>query len=333
MVYVGLLFTLGLIIIIKGGDMFVDSAVWFAKVTGIPNILIGATIVSLATTLPELFVSTIATFQGAPEVAIGNAVGSTICNLGLILALSMIFMPGKIEKYVLKSKGGLMIVSTFVAIILSLDRLVNFYDGLILLALLALYVYMNIIEVKNSKAVVLDEAAAEFAVNKDRNSVIINGLQFAAGAVLIVLGARLLVSNGISLAEFFGIPQSIISLTLIALGTSLPELVTTITAIVKKHHDISVGNIIGANILNTTMILGTSAVTAARGLIITERTINVFDNAYTIPHTLYVDIPVSLLLMFLVVIPSLFSGKLKRWQGGTAILIYAAYIVFLGASL
>jgi cation:H+ antiporter len=328
-----LLFIIGLIIIIKGGDLFVDSAVWFAKVTGMPNILIGATIVSLATTLPELFVSTIATYRGAPEVAIGNAVGSSICNLGLILALSMLFMPGAADKGTLKKKGLLMIFSTLVVFFLSFDMVLSVYEGFVLISLLVVYVYMNVRDVKGNKSEGYREAASELVVSKDRKVVIVNVLQFVFGAIFIVLGARLLVDNGIIIAEALKIPAAIISVTLIALGTSLPELVTTITAIVKKHHDISVGNIIGANILNATMILGVSSLTAAEGLVITERTINILNRVYVIPQTIYIDIPVSLVLMFIAIIPSIISGRLKRWQGGMMLFGYVGYLVFLAVTI
>ncbi|MCM8712110.1 calcium/sodium antiporter [Clostridium sp. SYSU_GA19001] len=332
MLLVFLLFALGLFIIIKGGDIFVDAAVWFAKVTGMPNILIGATVVSLATTLPELFVSTIASFNGAPEVAIGNAIGSTICNIGLILALSMIFMPGNVDKTSVRNKGLLMIGSTIVVMLLSLDKVMYFYEGLILLLLLIFYVYLNIKEVKSNKEIAVESISSE-EIQRDRKIVITNISKFVLGSVLIVFGARLLVDNGIKIAEFLKVPQAVVSLTLIALGTSLPELITTITAIVKKHYDISVGNIIGANILNVTMILGTSSIFSSNGLVINNRTLNIFNNVYVIPQTLYIDIPVSLLQMIIVVLPAMLFGKLKRWQGITVLTIYISYLIFLGVSL
>jgi cation:H+ antiporter len=333
MFIVSVLFIIGLLITIKGGDIFVDSAVWFARVTGMPNLLIGATIVSLATTLPELFVSSIASLKGSPEVAIGNAVGSTVCNIGLILALSVIFMPGRVNKNTLGKKGFLMIISTMIMFFFSLDEVMTFYEGLALIGLLLVYVYINLQEVKYNKSHAIEEIASAGVVRKDKKTVAIRVSSFILGTLLMVTGARLLVDNGIKLADFLGIPQAIISVTLIALGTSLPELTTTITAIVKKHHDISIGNIIGANILNVTMILGTSALLSSNGLILNSRSISVFNNVYNIPQTLYVDTPISLLLMSVVVIPGLIKGKLTRPQGVVMLGIYIAYLAFLGISL
>jgi cation:H+ antiporter len=333
MLIVVLLFILGLIIIIKGGDMFVDSAVWLAKITGMPNLLIGATVVSVATTLPELFVSTIASVKGVSDVAIGNAVGSTICNIGLILALSIVFMPGKINKISMRNKGLLMISATIIVVLMSLDRLMVFYEGLILIAILCLYVYMNIIEVKSARNKAHEEAAVEVAGSKTGKIAAAYISKFVFGAVFMVFGARLLVDNGVKIADFFRIPQAIISVTLIAIGTSLPELITTVTAIVKKHYDISVGNIIGSNILNVTMILGASTLTSSRGLQISSRAINMLNRSYDIPQTLYIDTPITLVFMLIVLVPALITGKLKRWQGVVLLMSYAAYLIFLGITI
>lgn len=332
MIFIFFLFILGLITIIKGGDIFVDSAVWLAKATGMPNMLIGATVVSLATTLPELFVSSIATYRGAQEVAIGNALGSMVCNIGLILALSAIFMPGKVNRSTLASKGLMMIATTIAVFLMGADKVLTSKEGVVLLFILIIYIFMNILEARAVKNFAIREAALETIAHTEGIDTIINILKFILGALLMVIGARLLVDNSIEIAKYFKIPEAIISVTIVALGTSLPELTTTITAIVKRHNDLSIGNIIGANILNGAMILGVSALVSANGLAINNRSINVFNDVKIIPQALYIDIPVALLLMSLMVIPSLIRGKLSRSQGIFMLIVYITYLSFLGTS-
>lgn len=332
MIYITfLLFLVGLIIIIKGGDLFVDASVWFATITGIPTIIIGATIVSLATTLPELFVSVFASAEGATDMAIGNAVGSTICNIGLILAISILFAPSEVNKRLFSEKGLLMIFSAALLIIFSMDELVSQNEGIILFIILLIFIWLNLKQFKGSNILVDND-------NKDKRprsgNARKNALKFVIGAIFIIIGAQLLVGNGRKIAEFFKVPEQIISLTLIALGTSLPELTTGITALVKKHGGISIGNIIGANIMNNTMILGLSAFTANNGLNISKRNIILLGRTFKdVPQTLYIDLPVSLLLMLVLVISGIYNKKLKRTTGVVLLSIYIMYMIFLGLSI
>lgn len=329
MIYITLLlFLVGLIIIIKGGDLFVDASVWFATITGIPTIIIGATIVSLATTLPELFVSVFASAQGSPDMAIGNAVGSTICNIGLILSTSILFAPGEINRKLFSEKGILMIISTVLLVIFSSDTILSKTEGAILLVVLVIFIKLNLKQFKGSNILVDND-------KNDRNiqskTIMSNILKFILGAIFIIIGAQLLVKNGKDIALFFNVPEQIISLTLIALGTSLPELTTSITAIVKGHEGISVGNIIGANILNNTMILGTASFTTKYGLLISKRDVLLFGRTFeNIPHTLYVDLPIALALMLILVTSGIYNSKLKRQTGIILLLIYIIYLTFLG---
>lgn len=329
MIYIPfILFLVGLVIIIKGGDLFVDASVWFATITGIPTIIIGATIVSLATTLPELFVSVFASAQGSPDMAIGNAVGSTICNIGLILSTSVLFAPGDINRKLFSEKGILMIISTILLLIFSSDTILSKSEGAILLVVLLIFIQLNLKQFKGSNILVENKKVEGRVKSK---AILTNISKFGLGAIFIIIGAQLLVKNGKTIALFFNVPEQIISLTLIALGTSLPELTTSITAIVKGHEGISVGNIIGANILNSTMILGTASFTTKYGLVISKRDIVVFGRIFKdIPHTLYVDLPVSLLLMLILVGSGIYNRKLKRTTGSILLLIYLLYLTFLG---
>ncbi|MGE4282546.1 MAG: calcium/sodium antiporter [Clostridia bacterium] len=311
-----ILFAVGLIFIVKGGDWFIDSASWIAKVTGIPEVLIGATIVSLGTTLPELVVSSTSALQGHTEMAIGNAVGSTICNIGLILGLCNLISPSKINSRTFNIKAILMVAYTFIFLILSFDGQISRTDSAILLICLLFYIMINYLEVYNINTFSSGKKAHK---NINRNNIItvtskevlINMFQFLLGSFLIVSGAQLLVKYGVLIASILKIPDMIISLTAIALGTSLPELVTSVTALIKGHRNLSVGNIIGANILNISMVLGVSS----------------FFAPLSVPaQTTYLDIPFSLLLMITLIIPSILTWKIKRFH---AFILLAEYILYL----
>lgn len=336
--YIGL-FIIGLLIIIKGGDIFVDSAVWVAKVTGIPNIIIGATIVSLATTLPELFVSSIATIRGAYDMAIGNAIGSIICNTGLILSLSMIFMPGAVDKDKFMPKTYIMIVSTILMLLFCTDGRISIFESICLFAVLVFYVNHNLREARQSieaaSEIALSDTAVEDGKGKISKGVISQNIfKFILGAVLIVIGARLLVNNAQIIAGYFDMPEGIISLTVIALGTSLPELVTTITSIVKKEGGVAVGNIIGANILNMVMIVSTCGIISGGKLAISNR--NIFIGSFrfiNFHQTLLLDIPIAILMMLLIILPIVLRGKYERKNGIMLLGVYIFYIVFLYLTL
>lgn len=329
-----ILFIIGIIVIIKGGDLFVDAAVWVAKVTGIPNIIIGATIVSLATTLPELFVSSIATIGGAPDIAIGNAIGSIICNTGLILALSMIFMPGKVEKESFMPKVLIMVGSTILLLLFSTNGTINILEGLVLLCVLLYYIKQNLVDAKKSMV-----SSAEVSVSiteeakkgkLDKKAITKNIAAFIIGSILIVIGANLLVDNAQVIAKYFKVPEAIISLTIIALGTSLPELVTALTSIAKKEGGVAVGNIIGANILNINMIVAVCSFLSKGGLKISSRNI-VFGNFQFINfhQTLLLDIPVALVMMLLIIMPVVIRGKYTKRNGIALLCVYITYIAFL----
>ncbi|WP_053956986.1 calcium/sodium antiporter [Inediibacterium massiliense] len=322
------LFLIGLIMIIKGGDLFVDAAVEIAMATGIPPILIGATLVSLATTLPEFFVSTIATLKGHPEMAVGNAIGSTICNIGFILGICACISPISIRRRFFSIKGFLMIVSLGCFYFFAIDKVVLKTEGFMLLLLLILYIIINILEVnyKGSKT------SKDLRKHIHKKNIFFNGIKFILGGFLVVLGARLLVDNGVEMAKIFHIPEQIISLTLIALGTSLPELVTSVTATLKGHEGISVGNIVGANVLNITMVLGTSCMIPKNGLYLSTRDITFLNQSLLhVPQTLVFDIPFALLLMSILVLCGTMKKQIDRKHGMLLFTIYVVYIGLLGA--
>ena len=307
-----LLFVLGLFIIIKGGDAFVDAARWMSEVTGIPKLIVGATVVSLATTLPELFVSVIATQKGSIGIATGNAIGSVIANIGVGMSIGLIAAPMVIDRKTFGPKAFLMIIISVALLIFGLDSRITWTNSLVLLALLAFYIYSNVQSAREaSRGVSADDKPK---VTKD--ALIVNGLKFLIGAAGIIIGADLLVDNGQIIAAALGVSEEVIGLTVIAIGTSLPELVTAFTAIVKKESSLSVGNIIGANIIDMAMILPVCSFVSGGGLEIS-------------PSTIMVDIPVALAFMAIAVIPTMISKRFKKWQGYTILAAYAGYLFYV----
>jgi len=330
-IWVVVLFLLGFVLIIKGGDWFVEAAVWIAEATRIPKIIIGATIVSLATTLPELFVSLFAVLDGSVGLGIGNAIGSIICNTGLILAITLMVAPPKIKRHPVLIKGFILILSVATLIATAWDGVIKPIESLYMFGILAVFIAYNLRSVKESKRISADELLEDQMeirhIDTDKRSVIINLLKFLFGAAAIILGANLLVTNGVIIAAAIGISETVIGLTVVALGTSLPELVTTITSLVKKHGDMGVGNILGANILNIVLVLSTCSASSKAGLVMPNETsaFGLFDK----PRTLSFDAPVVLLMLAVLFLPLLLSkkAKLRKYQGFALLGIYIFYII------
>lgn len=304
-----LLFIIGLVCIVKGGDWFVDSAAWLAEVTGIPKFIVGATIVSVATTLPELIVSVMAALDKKVDMAVGNAVGSVIANTGLILAISLLFTFGAVNKKHFTSKAILLIAACTALLVFCISGQVTVWAGLVLLVIFLLYIWDNL---RQGKADMGGEQKLPF----DKAELPKRILFFILGAAGIVIGARLLVDNGSELARILGVPENIIALTFVAIGTSLPELVTAITAIVKKQSSLSVGNIIGANVIDLTLILPVCALVSGGSLPVNAQ-------------TWQLDMPVCLAVTLVAMVPTLITGKLRRWQGGVLLGGYAAYLAVM----
>ena len=311
-VLVFLLFGLGLLCIIKGGDWFVDAVSWIAEVSGIPQFIIGATIVSLATTLPEVLVSVMAAASGSVEMATGNAIGSVTANTDMILGISIVAMPAVIDRKKYLPKSLIFIGSIILLWALSLSGELTMIGAFIMAAVFIFFIFENVSEAKKELG-----TAANTEVKKDKKTVIKNIALFIIGAAGIVLGSRLLVDNGTVIAtDILGIPERVVSLTMVAIGTSLPELVTTITAIAKKQSALSVGNIIGANIIDMILILPICSFVMGGSLPVAWSTI-------------WIDLPVSLVVSVICLVPALIAGKFRRWQGIAALTVYAGYVVYL----
>lgn len=307
--FVILLFVVGLVLIIKGGDWFVDSAVFIANLTGIPKFIIGATIVSVATTLPELTVSVTGVIDGELDLAVGNAVGSVTANIGLIMGISLVCMPAVIKRSQFWIKGTLMSAAALLLWVLCKDGTLHMLPSFALFALLAVYVWDNIRDAKND--VGSDER--EVVDKKDLPKQIV---MFIIGIAAIVVGSKLLIEYGSEIALLLGVPSAIIGVTMVAIGTSLPELITTLTAIRKKESSMSIGNIVGANIIDLAMILPICSVASDGKLTIAEQ-------SYAL------DMPMCFAMTLIAVLPPLIKGKLYRWQGILMLALYAVYVVIL----
>ena len=319
MIQAVLLFCIGLVMLIKGGDWFVDGAVGVAHRYKLPEILIGATIVSIGTTIPEVMVSSIAAAAGQSQTAYGNAIGSCICNTALIAAVTI--AAKSVQDIDAKAFRTPIIFFFLAAVFYSavaytsgvFSRLI----GILLLAFFVVYMIITVRQAINNR-VVTDSEEAEEEEEKPlwKNLVLLIG-----GAAIIAVGANLLVDNGQIIAMGLGVPESVIALTFIALGTSLPELVTAITSLLKGHSSLSLGNIIGANLFNLVFVSG-MAITINPFSIPSEKLI-AGQNA-----SLVVDIPVMFATMILMTLPALLTKKLRRWQGIILLLIYFSYIAF-----
>lgn len=310
MIYAILLFVVGLMLIIKGGDWFTDSAINLARASGLPEVLIGATIVSLATTLPESIVSISAARDGFTTISVGNAIGSIICNMGLILAFISIIKPSKITSNFFRLKSVLMILYFIILAYLAIDGNLNKSDSFVLIIMLIIYVFCDFFILKNRMN---NNTASKKLVLEPKIKLRI-GVLFIVGALAIFGGAELMVHSGIVIAKGIGVPESVIALSIMAVGTSLPEFATAITSIKKGHSNIAIGNIIGANILNITMVIGIPAFIAPLKIL---------------KQNLLLDFPVAFLIMLFLFIPSFIKKKVYRIQGLILMLLYIGYIMFL----
>ena len=307
-----LLFAVGVLFVVKGGDYFVDAASWIAEVSGIPKLIIGATIVSVATTLPEMLVSVMAAMQGKVDMSIGNAVGSVTANIGLIMAIALICMPGVIKRKDYLLKSILMLLAALLIVVCGFFGKVNIIFSVVLLVIFVIFIGENVFSA--TKTLKSTQEEEKDKAHTDKKTVIINMIKFVVGAVGIVWGADLLVDNGSELARMVGISERIIGVTLIAVGTSLPELITTITAVAKKQSALSVGNILGANIMDLTLIMPLSSVISGQSLPVSA-------------SAAMIDLPACLIVGLIAVVPAMLKSKFSRWQGWVLLSVYAIYIV------
>ncbi len=309
------LYTLG-----KGADVLVDNAVILSLRWGVPKMILGATLISLGTTLPEASVSVMAAVRGNADLALGNAIGSIIADTGLILGLAALLGTVPVDRTLVKRQGSWQLGAAVLLAIVSLpffspgdQGLIYQWMGWVFVALLFVYMYLSLKWSKKSKAESVSEENSE---EEDNNkSIFVLLLLIVLGIAVIVLSSKVLIPSVGVVAYRVGIPQSIIAATLVAFGTSLPELVTAITAVKKGHGELAAGNVIGADILNALFVLGASASVTSAGI--------------TVPvYFFYLQIPAMLAILFVFRFLSTRKSAVVGRLGGAVLLgLYVVYLV------
>lgn len=311
-----LLIIFGFILLIKGADFLVDGASNLAKKCNIPDIIIGLTIVSIGTSMPELFVSSTSAINGSSDMAIGNIIGSNLCNLLMILGISALIKPVKFQKETRLIEIPICLIVTIIfAIFCNTSGTITRIEALILIFLFALFIIYTIIVGKNGKTLDLENVFIEIQSGDNQISLKESIILIISGIIGLKIGGDLTVENATKLAEIFNVSEKIIGLTILAIGTSLPELVTSVTAAIKGNSDIAIGNIIGSNIFNILFIIGVSA-------IISPLTYNFTYNIQT-----GILILSTIILLIFPLIPP--KNEMSRFNGLIYLAIYVVYMVIL----
>jgi cation:H+ antiporter len=315
-----LLLLTGLFLVVKGGDLFVAAAVRLAELLRMPRVVIGSTLVSLATTTPELVVSITAGSRGESGLAVGNAVGSVICNTGLIVGITAILRQVEVHPRSLRVPLGAMFSAGAALFLMTLDLTVSRWQGGLLLAAGSAYFICDFVahwrdrkpaDVREATALEQERSASPWAWLETGTG---TGIQFVLGAFLVVLGSRFLVDGAVGVAGRLGIPSIILGLTVIALGTSLPELVTAITSSRQSFSDLALGNVLGANIANLKLIVGTAALIQDVGLSRLTQVLN---------------FPAMLVVMALLLGMLLTDRRITRREGAVLLGSYGLYLAVL----
>ena len=296
----------GIIVILKSGDLLIESSLNISKATGLSEQFIGATLLSFATTAPELFVSCISASKGSAELSVNNGFGSIICNIGLVLSISLIALNQKVNKKEFNFKAYIIIFVFLLLFVLSLNNSISKFEGLLLILTYVVFLVLNVKNIKNN--------SYNHKQKTNKKELIFSILLFLLGAVGVALSANLLVSSAQKLSIKINISEGIIGLTVLALGTCLPELVSTITAIKKKTLNLALGNIVGANIMNGTILIGVSAILSQKPLFISH-------------NTLFITIPFCIIFNFILLIPILWKQKTFKIQG--ILMLFTFFVYYL----
>ena len=298
---IGLLI-LGLVFLIFGGDLLVRSAVSFAEKFGVSSFLIGVTVVSFGTSIPELMVSIQAAMDQAADIAIGNVLGSNIANIALVLGVSVVLRPLSVTTNTYKLSWWVMLISSLLFILFLLDNVITKMEGLLLVAGLFCFIIFSI------KRNISNEESIVSKINIQTGI-----LFFVLGAIGLYFGSELFVESAISIASFFDVPKFVIGITVVALGTSLPELVTSIVALMKGQNNISLGNLIGSNIFNVFAVLGITSLIQELG---------------TSSILLFLDFGVMLAVILVFGYQLFVRKKISRTAGFILLSGYFSYILF-----
>ncbi len=310
-----LLIILGFILLIKGADFLVDGASSLARKFNIPDIIIGLTIVSIGTSMPELFVSSTSTINGSSDMAIGNIIGSNLCNLLMILGISTIIKPVKFQKETRLIEIPICLIITIIfAIFCNTSGEISRIEAIVLIFLFVLFIIYTIIMAKKGNSfdgnTVIEIQTDDKPLSLKKSIILI-----VLGIVGLKVGGDFTVENATNLARMFSISEKIIGLTILAIGTSLPELVTSVTAAIKGNSDIAIGNIIGSNIFNILLIIGVSAIISPL--------------TYNITYNIQIGILIlaTIILSIFPIIPP--KNEMSRFNGLIYLAIYIIYMIII----
>lgn len=307
----------GFVMLVIGAEFLVRGASRLAASLGISPLVIGLTVVAFGTSSPELAVSTQSAFTGAADIALGNVVGSNIFNILLILGLSATITPLIVHQQLIRLDVPIMIGLSVLLWVMGIDGKINRFDGLLLFIGLVAYTWYGIHQSRKENKEVQQEYASEYsAPPKKRFTTLVDIIFILGGLVLLVVGSGWLVDGAVQLARLFKVSDLVIGLTIIAAGTSMPEVATSVMASIKKERDIAVGNAVGSNIFNILAVLGISAILSPDGITVAS-------------SALVFDIPV-MIVVALATLPIFFTGNLiARWEGGLFLVYYVAYMAFV----
>jgi len=311
------LLVVGLVLLIKGADWLVDGSSGIAKYFGVSPMFIGLTIVAFGTSAPELAVSVSASLKGSSALAISNVVGSNIANTALVLGITSMIIPLAVQKNTIRKElpFNILITVVFFAMLMrngsfSIDR----WDGIVLFVLLVIFIEYTFVMALNDRKLTLQPELKKKQENKDKKIIIKNSIFTIIGLVMVVYGADLTVNSATKIALAMGISEALVGLSMVALGTSLPELVTSISAAMKKEIDLAVGNIVGSNVFNILLIIGFSSV-------VNPLKVNV--------DSYWIDLTYLLGLAIFLWIFSATKKKIQRWEGCILFASYIAYMIFI----
>lgn len=309
------LFFIGLVILIFGAGWLVRGASQLAAGFGVPPLAIGLTIVAIGTASPEIAVSMQAALNGQADLTLGNVLGSNIFNILFILGVAALIAPITIAEQLIRKDAPIMLGVSLLALGMSLDGRIGMADGIVLLVLLAAYTIFALRQSRAESAEVQDEYSREFAQKEPRTtrSILWNLLLIAAGLGLLVLGSNLLVESAVQIARGLGVSELIIGLTIVAVGTSLPEVATSVIAALKNESDIAVGNAVGSNIFNLLGVLGAGALFAPGGVAVSGTVL-----AFDFPAMIFVAM-VALPVFYI-------DNRISRLEGALLLTYYGLYL-------
>jgi len=308
---------IGFLLLAWSADRFVDAASCIASILGVPPMIIGLTIVSLGTSSPEIVVAILAAMDGTPGLAIGNAIGSNIANIGLVLGLTALVVPLSVHSQIIRREIPILFLVMLLALGLMLDGELSRLDGLVLICgLVMLLWWLSLLGFRERKDALQDEFSEALPASQSIQKSVV---WFVVGLALLIASSRLVVWGAVNIAHEFGVSDLVIVLTIVAVGTSLPELMASIVSALKKEHDIAIGNVVGSNMMNILAVLSVPALIAPQA----------FD-----VEALYRDMPVMFaftVVLFLVAYGFHGPGRINRIEGALLLTGFCAYLLLLYA--